>query len=158
VDRFYWDEEDPKKSRRERRQELEELENRDWEEPGKSRRERRLEQEKRKRKAGVAERVTTQVGPAADWLQRRPEEPRFDFIFLDADKTAYPAYYETLLPRMRPNGLLLVDNTLYGGDVVDPQSDSARAVDELNDRIAGDERVDQAMTLVADGLTFVRKR
>jgi caffeoyl-CoA O-methyltransferase len=108
--------------------------------------------------AGVADPVSIEVGRAERWLSAQPEEPRFDFVFLDADKTGYPTYYELLLPRMRPNGLLLLDNTLMGGDVLDPQSDADRAVDALNDRIAGDERVDQAMTLVVDGLTFVRKR
>jgi caffeoyl-CoA O-methyltransferase len=108
--------------------------------------------------AGVADRVEIVVGPAAASLEAIPAQPRFDFVFLDADKRRYPAYYELLLARMRPNGLLLVDNTLMDGDVVDPQDESTRAVAELNDAIARDERVDTAMTLVADGLTFVRKR
>jgi caffeoyl-CoA O-methyltransferase len=108
--------------------------------------------------AGVADRALIEVGPANDWLERQPKTERFDFVFLDADKSGYPAYYELLLPRMKPNGLLLIDNTLMDGDVVDPRDDSTRAVAELNDKIAADERVDTAMALVADGLTFVRKR
>jgi caffeoyl-CoA O-methyltransferase len=108
--------------------------------------------------AGVRDRVTIEVGPAGEWLERQPAEPRFDFVFLDADKSGYPAYYELLLPRIKPNGLLLIDNTLMDGDVVDPQDDATRAVADLNDAIAADERVDAAMALVADGLTFVRKR
>ena len=70
--------------------------------------------------AGVADRVDVVVGPALRWLERIPEEPRFDFVFLDADKESYPHYYELLLPRMRPNALLLLDNTLLGGRVLDP--------------------------------------
>jgi caffeoyl-CoA O-methyltransferase len=108
--------------------------------------------------AGVADRVRIEVGPAGDWLAAQPEEPRFDLVFLDADKSGYADYYELILPRLKPNGLLLIDNTLMDGDVVDPQDDATRAVAQLNDAIAADERVDQAMTLVADGLTFVRKR
>ena len=108
--------------------------------------------------AGVADRVDVVVGPALRWLERIPEEPRFDFVFLDADKESYPHYYELLLPRMRPNALLLLDNTLLGGRVLDPPDERARTVAALNDAIAQDERVDSAMTFVVDGLTFVRKR
>jgi caffeoyl-CoA O-methyltransferase len=107
---------------------------------------------------GVAERVEIRVGPAREALETMPAEPRFDLAFLDADKPAYPAYYELILARLRPNGLLLIDNTLLGGAVLDPSDDRARTVDELNRAIAEDERVDSAMALVADGLTFVRKR
>ena len=108
--------------------------------------------------AGVGDRVEIVVGPAEDSLKAMAEEPRFDLAFLDADKDGYPAYYELILPRLKPNGLLLIDNTLLGGDVLDPQDETARAIDALNDAIQNDERVDSAMALVADGLTFVRKR
>src|SRR5215217_3186920 len=108
--------------------------------------------------AAVKDRVEIVVGPANESLERMPAEPAYDFVFLDADKQGYPNYYELLLPRMQPNGLLLIDNTLLGGDVLDPQDERARVIDELNDRIATDERVDSAMVHVADGLTFVRKR
>jgi caffeoyl-CoA O-methyltransferase len=108
--------------------------------------------------AGVADKATIEVGPADAWLEQQPETERFDFVFLDADKSGYPGYYELLLPRMKPGALLLIDNTLMDGRVVDPQDDATKAVAELNDAIAADERVDTAMALVADGLTFVRKR
>jgi caffeoyl-CoA O-methyltransferase len=108
--------------------------------------------------AGVGDRAEILVGPARESLEAMPAEPRFDLVFLDADKTGYPAYYELLLPRMKTNGLLLIDNTLLGGDVLDPRDEMARAIDQLNDAIAKDGRVDSAMALVADGLTFVRKR
>ena len=109
--------------------------------------------------AGVADRVTIVRGPAGESLDAMAEEPTYDFVFLDADKTGYPAYYEQILPRMKQGALLLIDNILMGGDVVDPEpGSSSQVVAELNDKIAADERVDVAFALVADGIAFVRKR
>jgi caffeoyl-CoA O-methyltransferase len=108
--------------------------------------------------AGVEDRVEIRVGPAEAALRSLPDEPTFDFAFLDADKLGYPAYYELIVPRLLPGGLLLVDNVLLGGRVIDPQDERARTIDALNGRIAADERVDSVMALVADGLTFVRRR
>ncbi len=109
--------------------------------------------------AQVADRVEIRVGPAGESLDAMPEEPTFDFVFLDADKTGYAGYYEQILPRMQPNALLLIDNVLMNGDVVDPEAgSSAEAVARLNDKIAQDDRVDAAFALVADGVAFVRKR
>ena len=108
--------------------------------------------------AGLSDRVEIRVGPADDALRAMPEEPTFDLVFVDADKLAYATYYELLVPRLRSGGLMLLDNVLLGGRVLDPQDDRARVVDELNGRIAADERVDSVMTLVSDGLTFVRRR
>ena len=109
--------------------------------------------------AGIADRVRIEVGPAGEALAAMPEEPAFDFVFLDADKTGYPAYYELLLPRMWSGALLLIDNVLMDGDVVKPEAgSSAEVIAALNDKIAADERVDAAFAMVADGLAFVRKR
>ena len=108
--------------------------------------------------AGVADRVEIRVGPARESLEAIPAEPAFDFAFIDADKPGYPDYYELVLARMRPGGLMLLDNMLQGGRIVAPDTDSARTIDDLNRRIHGDERVDMAMTIAADGLTFVRVR
>jgi caffeoyl-CoA O-methyltransferase len=108
--------------------------------------------------AGVADRVEIRVGPARESLEAIPAEPAFDFGFIDADKPGYPDYYELVLARMRPGGLMLLDNMLQGGRIVAPDTDSARTIDDLNRRIHGDERVDMAMTMAADGLTFVRVR
>jgi caffeoyl-CoA O-methyltransferase len=108
--------------------------------------------------AGLEDRVAIKVGPAKESLAAMPEVPMYDYVFIDADKESYPDYYELVLPRMKPRGLLLLDNMLLGGRVLDPQDDRSRIVDELNDTIANDDRVDQAMVLVADGVTFVRKR
>jgi caffeoyl-CoA O-methyltransferase len=108
--------------------------------------------------AGVGECTEVRVGPAADALREMPEEPTFDLAFIDADKTGYVEYVELVLPRLRTGGLMLLDNTLQGGRVVQPESEQARAIDELNHRLHEDERIDLAMVLVADGLTFARKR
>ncbi len=109
--------------------------------------------------AGVQDRVTIRRGPAGASLAAMPEEPTYDFVFLDADKAGYPDYYEQILPRMQPNALLLIDNVLMGGRVVDPEPGSSDAVvAELNARIALDERVEVAFAMVADGIAFVRKR
>jgi len=108
--------------------------------------------------AGVGDRVEIRIGPALESLAEIPAEPAYDFAFIDADKQRYPDYYELVLERMRPGGLMLLDNMLQGGRIVAPNTDSARVVDELNRRIHADERVDMAMTVSADGLTFVRVR
>lgn len=110
--------------------------------------------------AGVGDRVDIRVGPAIDTLRSLPAEPLFDLAYLDADKTGYPAYYDELVPRLAPNGLLAIDNVLMNGRVLDPPSgdDGARAVADLNDRIPSDDRVDSVMLGMADGLTLVRRR
>jgi len=110
------------------------------------------------RDAGLEDRVEIVVGPAADSLAEMPEEPTFDFVYLDADKSGYPAYYDLILPRLQRGGLLLIDNVLLGGSVTDPQDERSRIMDAFNDRVADDERVDSVMVLVADGLTLVRRR
>jgi caffeoyl-CoA O-methyltransferase len=108
--------------------------------------------------AGMDDRVEVVVGPADQSLREMPEEPTFDFVYLDADKTGYPAYYDLILPRLQRGGLLLIDNVLLGGSVTDPQDERSRIMDAFNDRVAEDERVDSVMVLVADGLTLVRRR
>jgi caffeoyl-CoA O-methyltransferase len=108
--------------------------------------------------AGLADRVEIIVGPAADALRAMPEEPTFDYVFLDADKTGYPEYYELVIPRLVQGGLLLLDNVLRRGAVLDPQDERAKIVADLNERITADDRVDSVMVFVADGLTLVRKR
>jgi caffeoyl-CoA O-methyltransferase len=108
--------------------------------------------------AGVADRVEIVLGPALESLRAMAAEPTFDFVFLDADKTGYPDYYEELVPRLLPGGLLLIDNVLLRGGVTNPQDERDRLIAELNERVTADERVDSVMVLVADGLTFVRRR
>ena len=108
--------------------------------------------------AGVSNRIEIRVGPARESLDAIPAEPAFDFAFIDADKGGYPEYYELALARVRPGGLILLDNMLQRGRVVAPETDTARVIDALNKRIHADERVDMAMTIAADGLTLVRVR
>ncbi len=111
-------------------------------------------------KAGVAERIELVIAPATETLRALPVEPRFDLAFIDADKTSYAVYYEEILKRTRPGGLILVDNVLWSGAVLDPekQDESTRAIRAFNDRVAADERVDCVMTAISDGLTILRKR
>jgi caffeoyl-CoA O-methyltransferase len=109
--------------------------------------------------AGLADRVEIRVGPAIETLGDL-DEGAFDFAFIDADKVGYPGYYEQCLRLLRPNGLIMLDNTLREGTVVNPPEgdEGTTTVAELNDRIAGDDRVDVAMLGIADGVTLVRKR
>jgi caffeoyl-CoA O-methyltransferase len=111
-------------------------------------------------KAGVADRIELQLRPALETLDALPAERSFDFAFVDADKVSYRAYYEALLRRLRPNGLIVFDNVLWLGQVIDPAApgDDTRALRELNDFIARDDRVQAVMIAVADGLTIARKR
>jgi caffeoyl-CoA O-methyltransferase len=109
-------------------------------------------------RAGVAERVTLTLGPALESLRGFGQE--IDLAFLDADKTGYPAYYELLVGKMRPGGLLMVDNTLWSGRVADPAADDPGtvAMREFNDLVRRDPRVTVVMLPIADGLTMIRKR
>lgn len=111
-------------------------------------------------RAGVADRIELRLGPALETLRALPDEPRFDLGFIDADKTNYAAYYEEVLRRLRSNGVILVDNVLWGGAVIDPQRDDAdtNAIRAFNDMVAADDRVDAVMLPVADGLTLLRRR
>lgn len=111
-------------------------------------------------KAGVADRIDLRLGPAAETLAALPADPPLDFAFIDADKEGYPLYLERILERMRPGGLVAVDNVLWSGRVVDPAADdpSTRAIRAFNDAVKDDPRVDCVMLPVADGLTLLRKR
>jgi caffeoyl-CoA O-methyltransferase len=110
-------------------------------------------------KAGVADRIDLRIGPALDTLRSLPPDETFDLAFVDADKTGYAAYYDELLPRLRPGGLLLVDNTLWGGAVLDDKDDSddTKAIRALNDRIAADQRVRVVLLPIGDGLTIAQR-
>jgi caffeoyl-CoA O-methyltransferase len=111
-------------------------------------------------RAGVAHKIELKLAPALDTLRALPREPRFDFAFIDADKTSYRDYYEEILARSRPHGLILFDNVLWMGQVLETASrdESTRALRELNDFVASDPRVESVMLPIADGLTIVRKR
>jgi caffeoyl-CoA O-methyltransferase len=109
-------------------------------------------------KAGVADRIDLRIAPALETLAALPEERSVDLAFIDADKTNYANYYDLLLPRMRPGGLLLVDNVLWGGSVIDAsnQHEQTQAIRSFNDKIAADERVEAVMLPISDGLTLIR--
>jgi caffeoyl-CoA O-methyltransferase len=111
-------------------------------------------------RAGVADRIRLEIGPAADTLAALAPQPQFDLAFIDADKGGYLRYYEELVPRMRHGGVILVDNVLWSGNVVDDAdtSDDTVALRAFNDRVAADDRVDCVMLAISDGLTFVVKR
>ncbi|GGK17761.1 O-methyltransferase [Pilimelia terevasa] len=111
-------------------------------------------------KAGVEDKVTLTLGPAVDSLAALPDTPRFDLAFIDADKVNYERYWAALLPRMRTGGVIVVDNVLWSGRVLDPAEDDAdtAALRAFNALVARDHRVDTVMLLFADGLTVARKR
>lgn len=108
--------------------------------------------------AGVADRIVLELAPAIETLRNLHREEFLDFAFVDADKTGYPDYYEELVPRLRSGGLLVADNTLWGGRIVADEGEAAVALRAYNDRAANDPRVDTVLLTVADGLTISRKR
>ncbi|GAB3878323.1 class I SAM-dependent methyltransferase [Kibdelosporangium lantanae] len=114
-------------------------------------------------RAGVARRVDVRIGDATETLAALTEERgggSFDLAFIDADKANYGAYYEAALTLVRPGGLIVIDNTLFFGRVVDPtaQDPDTTAIRALNASLRDDERVDVSMVTMADGITLARKR
>lgn len=108
--------------------------------------------------AGLADRVEIRVAPALETLRELDGE--FDFAYIDADKPGYDAYFEACLALLRPGGMIMFDNVLLDGRVLDPPGDdeSAQAMAALNEKIAADKRVDVAMLGIADGVTLTLKR
>jgi caffeoyl-CoA O-methyltransferase len=111
-------------------------------------------------RAGVADRIDLRIAPALETLRALPTDPHLDVAFIDADKGGYLSYFEEILPRLRPNGVVLVDNVLWSGNVVDAAITDAdtEAIRAFNDHVAADDRVDTVMLPIADGLTVIRKR
>jgi predicted O-methyltransferase YrrM len=113
--------------------------------------------------AGVAAKIELRLAPALETLDKllgQGQAGRFDLAFIDADKENYGGYYERVLRLVRPGGLIMLDNVLWGGDVADPRKDDpdTNALRALNAKLQGDERVDLSMLPLADGLTLARKR
>ena len=111
-------------------------------------------------KAGVDDRIELRLGPALGTLRALPAGAEFDIAFIDADKGGYIGYWDEIVPRVRPGGAILVDNTFAGGRVTDPASGSAmaQAIRDFNDHAVADDRVDLVMLPIGDGLTLaVRK-
>lgn len=108
-------------------------------------------------RAGVGSKAEIRVGPAIETIRELPEDPAFDFAYVDADKTGYPEYYEELVPRMYPGGIIAIDNVFMGGGITSASDDEGIiAVQGMNETILDDERVDSVMLGIADGLTVVR--
>ena len=114
-------------------------------------------------RAGVADRIDLRLGPAVATLDRLLADGAagtIDFVFIDANKTDYDAYFERALKLLRPAGLIAVDNVLWGGAVADPAVDDedTSAIRALNRKLASDERVSLSLVPIGDGLTLARKR
>ena len=110
-------------------------------------------------RAGVADRITLKLAPALETLRALPRAAEFDFAFIDADKTSYREYYEEILLRTRVGGLILVDNVLWDGAVLNEkdQTEDTAAIRAFNDFAARDRRVELVMLPVSDGLAIARK-
>jgi len=111
-------------------------------------------------RAGVAERIDLRIAPAIETLRALPDDPPIDLAFIDADKPGYVQYYEEIVARLRPGGVVLLDNVLWSGVVADPTNtdENTVAIRAVNDRVAADDRVEAVVLPIADGLTIARKR
>lgn len=109
---------------------------------------------------GIDRKIELRLAPALDTLRSLPAGEQFDVAFIDADKTNYGNYYEEVLSRLRRNGAILVDNTLWGGAVTDPKAtdDQTNVIRAFNRTVASDDRVESTILTVGDGLTLIRKR
>ncbi|SHL35783.1 O-methyltransferase [Streptomyces yunnanensis] len=111
------------------------------------------------READVEDRIDLRLGPALETVTALPTRSDIDLVFLDADKPHYRHYWDLLVPRLRPGGLLIADNVLWKGQVHLPDATgNARALHEFNAHVRADPRVESVMLPVADGLTIARKR
>lgn len=108
--------------------------------------------------ADVDTRIELRIGPGIDTLRSLPDEANVDLAFIDADKPGYVDYYEELIQRLAPNGLICVDNTLWGGAVADPShaDDNTQALRAFNDHVTADPRTRQVIVPIGDGLTMIR--
>jgi caffeoyl-CoA O-methyltransferase len=112
------------------------------------------------REAGVEGMIDLRIGPAAATLAALPDDLVVDLAFIDADKGGYLEYFTLLVERLRPGGLLVVDNVLWSGKVIDPSvtDDDTEALRTFNDAVVADDRVEVVMLTVADGLLLARRR
>jgi predicted O-methyltransferase YrrM len=105
-----------------------------------------------------SDKIELRLGPARETLRHLVEEGgEFDLVFLDADKESYADYFEAVLPMVAPGGVILADNTLWSGAVLDPQGDSDHGIVDFNARVRDDPRVEQVLLSVRDGITLCRK-
>jgi O-methyltransferase len=115
------------------------------------------------RQAGLDHKINLRLAPALDTLKQLVDDAQqntFDAAFIDADKTNILNYYEYCLTLVRPGGLIMIDNVLWGGSVIDPgkQDDDTNAIREANSFVFQDERVDMSLVPIGDGLTLARKK
>jgi caffeoyl-CoA O-methyltransferase len=111
-------------------------------------------------RAGLQDRIDLRLGDARRLLPHFRTATPIDFVFIDADKEGYDFYFETILPQVRPGGLILFDNMLRGGKLIDPverNTPTNRAIDHLNRKLAQDSRVQSVLLPIADGLNVCRK-
>ncbi len=108
--------------------------------------------------AGVADRIELRIAPAVETLRALPHEKNIDLAFVDADKGNYAAYYQEIVERLSPNGVILIDNVLWSGRVIDPSDneDDTRAIRSFNEMVVADARVESVMLPISDGLTLIR--
>jgi len=110
--------------------------------------------------AGVDDRIEVRIGPASDGLAALPDEPHVDLAFIDADKTGYGTYLDLLLPRLSARGLIIVDNVMWSGAVIDDsvQDVNTRALRAFNDDVAARDDLHAVMLPIGDGVTLIRRR
>jgi caffeoyl-CoA O-methyltransferase len=106
--------------------------------------------------AGVADRIEYRLGPAIETVATL--DGPFDLVFIDADKEGYVDYYEAVLPKLAEHGVILADNTLANGDVLDPNGPMSEAIAHFNDHVRADARVECVLLTVRDGVTLIRRR
>jgi caffeoyl-CoA O-methyltransferase len=112
------------------------------------------------KRAGLADRIELRLAPAAQTLRGLPADTSFDFAFIDADKTGYVEYWDLIVPMIRPGGVILVDNTLSHGRVVNLriQDDTVQGIRRFNGHARADDRVELVLLPIGDGVTLARKR
>jgi caffeoyl-CoA O-methyltransferase len=110
-------------------------------------------------RAGLRDRIELRIAPALQTLRALPDEADVDLVFIDADKPGYSAYWDELVPRVRQGGVLLADNVLWSGEIVDESvtDENATALRSFNDKVAADDRVEVVVLPAFDGLTIARK-
>lgn len=108
-------------------------------------------------RSGHGHKIESRLGDALETVRGFDASVTFDLAFVDADKARYCDYYEAILPRLGPGGLVLADNTLWSGAVLDPKTDDDRGIVAFNDRVTNDPRVENVLLPVRDGVMLVRK-
>ena len=111
------------------------------------------------RKAGLTEKIELRLGDALESLGNLLPSDRFELVHIDAEKTLYDQFFELALPHVVPNGLIIFDNMFWGGQVAEPEPDErTQAVQEMNEKLANDPRVETVLLSIGDGVQFCRKK